>query len=120
MGLTGIVPCAEGYATWSYACENCDSAFHMVEARTADGAGSFERRVVARYNVMASGTVEFGGGKFFGMVRNVSAAGARLDLTDSRRIPAHFSLITEGSYLPCSLIWRKEKQIGIAFNRAII
>jgi hypothetical protein len=116
MTLVHIVPCAEGYALWSYGCTNCSSTFHMVEARTADSACLSERRAVPRHSVTISGTVEFGAGRFSCMVRNVSAAGARLDLTGRARIPAHFTLIAEGSHLPCHLIWRKERRIGIAFN----
>ena len=116
MALTGIVPCAEGYVMWSYRCANCDGAFNMVETRTADSAGSFERRVVPRHSVAISATVEFGGDMLLGMVRNVSAAGARLELSSRRRMPGAFILIADGSRLLCRLIWRKGKLLGIAFR----
>jgi DNA-directed RNA polymerase subunit RPC12/RpoP len=116
MTLAGVVPCTEGYAIWSYRCTNCSRTFHMVEARTADSACRSERRAVPRHNVTISGTVKFGADTFSCMVRDVSAAGARVDLTDRTKLPLHFTLIAEGSHLPCQLIWRKERRIGVVFN----
>jgi hypothetical protein len=116
MTLTRIVPCAQAYAVWSYACASCSSTFHMVEARTAESASLSERRALPRHNVTISGTVKFGADTSSCMVRDVSAAGARIDFTDRAKIPADFMLITEGSHLPCHLIWRKEGKFGIAFD----
>ncbi len=116
MTLARVVPCAEGYAIWSYGCTNCSRTFHMVEARTADSACLSERRGVPRHNVIIPGTVECGRGKFSCMVRDVSAAGARVDLTDRTKLPLHFTLIAEGSHLPCHLIWRDGRRLGVAFN----
>jgi hypothetical protein len=116
MTLARVVPCAEGYAIWSYGCTNCSRAFHMVEARTADSARLSERRGVPRHNVIISGTVECGADTLSCMVRDVSAAGARVDLTDRAKLPTHFTLIAEGSHLPCQLIWRDDRRIGVAFN----
>jgi hypothetical protein len=88
----------------------------MVAARTADSAAHSERRVVARHRVITSGTIEFGGGRLACMVRDLSAAGASLDSTGRARIPKRFTLITEGSHLPCRVVWRREGRIGIAFD----
>ncbi len=49
------------------------------------------------------------------LVRDVSAAGAGLDLTGRAATPEHFTLIAFGAQLPCQVIWRQEKRIGIAF-----
>jgi hypothetical protein len=119
MTLARVVPCAEGYAIWSYRCTNCSRTFHMVEARTADSACRSERRAVPRHNVIMSGTVEYRAGRFSCMVRDVSAAGARVDLTDRTKIPVRFTLIAEGSHLPCHLIWRDGRRIGVAFSAAL-
>jgi len=116
MVLSGIVPCAEGYDMWSYRCPNCSETFIMVAARAADSASRSERRVVARHPVITSGTIEFGGGEIACTVRNLSAAGAELDSTGRARIPQRFTLIAEGSHLPCQVIWRREGRIGIAFD----
>jgi hypothetical protein len=115
MTLARVVPCAEGYAIWSYGCTNCSRTFHMVEAQTADSACLSERRAMPRHNVIISGTVKFGADTFSCMVRDVSAAGARVDLTDRAKIPTQFTLIAEGSHLPCQLIWRDDRRIGVAF-----
>jgi hypothetical protein len=50
------------------------------------------------------------------MVRDVSAAGACLGLTSRAQLPKIFTLMTDGSSLPCHTIWRRGKQIGIAFD----
>ena len=39
-----------------------------------------------------------------------------IDVTSPVGIPDHFTLIADGSHLPCHVIWRKEKRIGIAFD----
>jgi hypothetical protein len=116
MVLNRVVPCAEGYDTWSYNCANCSGTFTMVDARTAGSASLSERRVVSRHSVATPGTIEFGGGRHACMVRNVSAAGASLDATGRVRIPKHFTLVAEGSVLPCRVIWRREGRIGTAFE----
>jgi hypothetical protein len=116
MVLHGIIPCAERYDIRLYGCLNCNLTLHMVEACTAVRASVLERRAVARHRVTTAGTIEFRGGAIGCMVRNVSAAGAGLDLPRRAGIPQHFSLIADGAHLPCSVIWRREKRIGIAFR----
>jgi hypothetical protein len=75
-----------------------------------------EKRISQRHRVLKAGTIEFGGGAIDCMVRNISAAGAALDVTSPVGIPEHVTLITDGSHLPCRVTWRKEKRIGIAFD----
>jgi hypothetical protein len=75
-----------------------------------------ENRISQRHRVLKAGTIEFGGGAIDCMVRNISAAGAALDVTSPVGIPQHFTLITDGSHLSCRVIWRKEKRIGVAFD----
>jgi hypothetical protein len=52
------------------------------------------------------------------MVRNMSEAGAALDVSSPVGISEHFTLVlpTEGKRLPCQVVWRKEKRIGVAFD----
>jgi hypothetical protein len=75
-----------------------------------------ENRIYQRHRVLKAGTIEFGGGAIDCMVRNISAAGAALDVTSPVGIPEHFTLITDGSHRPCRITWRKEKRIGVAFD----
>jgi hypothetical protein len=76
-----------------------------------------EHRVTNRQRVLKAGKIEFGGGAIDCTVRNISATGAALDVTSPVGIPAQFTLVTEGDHLPCRVVWRKEKRIGIAFDQ---
>lgn len=75
-----------------------------------------EKRTSLRHRVLKAGTIEFHGGAIDCMVRNLSAAGAALDVTSPVGIPAHFTLFADGEPHPCHIIWRKEKRIGVAFD----
>jgi len=76
-----------------------------------------EHRIAARHRVLKSGTIEFGGGAIDCTVRNLSETGAALDVTSPVGIPAEFTLVTDGHHLHCRVIWRKEKRIGVTFDR---
>jgi hypothetical protein len=115
MSLNGITPCAEGYDMWSYRCFTCSDVLNMVEARTPSSAAVSERRRVLRHPVATAGTIESDGSAVACMVRNLSAAGAELSLTRRMQTPEHFTLVTEGSHLPCHVVWHREKRIGLAF-----
>jgi PilZ domain len=77
-----------------------------------------DKRAAPRNRVLKAGTIEFGGGAITCMVRNISNSGAALDVTSSVGVPEHFMLVflADGLHLPCHVIWRKEKRIGIAFD----
>ena len=77
-----------------------------------------ERRDKARHRVLKAGTIEFGGGAIDCTVRNLSDAGAALDVTSPVGIPDHFTLFVQahGTHLPCTVVWRKEKRIGVRFG----
>jgi hypothetical protein len=116
MALNGITRCAEGYDLWSYRCLACRTNFLMVEASMPDRASVFERRALLRHPVTGSGTIGLGDDATGCVIRNLSAAGAGLDLTGAGGVPRHFIFTAEGSQMPCHLVWRKEKRIGIAFD----
>ena len=78
-----------------------------------------ERRGKARHRVLKAGTIEFGGGGAIDCtIRNLSGTGAALDVSSPVGIPDHFSLFVQadGTHLACSVIWRKEKRIGVRFG----
>jgi hypothetical protein len=77
-----------------------------------------EKRATPRNRVLKAGAIEFNGGAIDCMVRNISNAGAALDVNSPVGIPEHFILVfkTDGVHLPCHIIWRKEKRIGVAFE----
>ncbi|WP_128923162.1 PilZ domain-containing protein [Bradyrhizobium guangxiense] len=77
-----------------------------------------ERRDKARHRVLKAGTMEFGGGAIDCTVRNLSDAGAALDVTSPVGIPEHFTLFlqADGTHRSCIVVWRKEKRIGVKFR----
>ena len=52
------------------------------------------------------------------MARNISNAGAMLGVMSSVGIPEHFTLILspDGRHMPCHLVWRQEKRIGVWYD----
>ena len=76
------------------------------------------RRVAVRQRVLKAATIEFNGGGLSCMVRNMSNRGAALDVISPIGIPEHFTLVlnADGLHMPCHVVWRKEKRIGIAFD----
>jgi len=77
-----------------------------------------ERRDKARHRVLKAGTIEFGGGAIDCTVRNFSGAGAALDVTSPIGIPERFTLFipADGKHLACTVVWRKERRIGVKFR----
>jgi len=78
---------------------------------------SNEHRVAARHRVLKGAKIEFGGGAIDCTIRNLSKTGAALDVTSPVGIPAEFMLVAEGVRRPCRVVWRREKRIGITFDK---
>lgn len=68
--------------------------------------------------MLKAGTIEFGGGAIDCTVRNLSDTGAALDVTSPVGIPEHFTLVVQAdeAHLPCQVVWRKERRIGVRFG----
>ena len=79
-----------------------------------------ENRRVIRRRVFKGGTIEFDGGAFSCAVRNLSEAGAALDIPFLLGIPHEFTLImdTDQAARQCRVIWRKENRLGVVFDSA--
>jgi len=77
-----------------------------------------ENRRAIRRRVLKGAIIEFDRAAFSCAVRNLSEAGAALDLPYVLAIPHEFTLIMETDQLSrrCRVIWRKENQIGVAFE----
>jgi hypothetical protein len=77
-----------------------------------------EHRTTLRRRLLKTGRITFGGGAIDCTVRNLSEAGAALDVTTPVGIPDRFTLLIEADHrhLPCRVIWRKEKRIGVHFE----
>ena len=76
-----------------------------------------DKRADLRHRVLKAGTIQFGGGTIDCSIRNLSKAGAALDVASPVGIPETFTLIiaSDGSRLACRIIYRKERRIGVAF-----
>ncbi len=116
MMLDRIIPCAADYDLWCYVCPECSGVFSMVEPRTADRSAVDERRGVLRHAVTTPATIAAGRRAFGCTVHDFSATGASLSLASRPRLPKNLTLMAAGSTLPCRAVWRRGKQIGIAFD----
>jgi PilZ domain len=78
------------------------------------------RRAVRRRRVLKTATIEFDRRAYSCAVRNLSEAGAALDIPFALAIPHEFTLVMETDQVSrhCRVIWRKENRLGIAFARA--
>ena len=76
-----------------------------------------EHRIAPRHRVLKGARIQFGGGSIDCTVRNISETGAALDVQSPLGIPTEFTLVTETDRRPCRVIWRKEKRIGIIFEK---
>ncbi len=77
-----------------------------------------ENRKSVRRPVLESATIEFDRSAFSCAVRNLSEAGAALDVPSSAGIPDEFQLVIQAIQVTrnCRVIWRQEKRIGVAFD----
>jgi hypothetical protein len=77
-----------------------------------------EQRAAQRRRMLKAGTISFGGGAIDCTIRNLSDAGAALDVTSPVGIPDRFTLVvdTDHSELACRIVWRKETRIGVRFE----
>lgn len=77
-----------------------------------------ERRTSPRHRTFKGGSISFAGaGGIECVVRNLSAAGACLEVASPIGIPDEFDLIIRPEYQRrrCHLVWRKAQRIGVRF-----
>jgi hypothetical protein len=67
---------------------------------------------------LKAGTIEFGGGAIDCTARNLSNIGAALDVASPVGIPDRFTLVLagDGLHMPCHVVWRKQRRLGVAFD----
>jgi hypothetical protein len=78
-----------------------------------------EHREAPRRRLLKAGKISFGGGAAIDCtVRNLSETGAALEVISPVGIPEHFTLVIEADHIhvPCRVVWRKEKRIGVHFE----
>ena len=79
-----------------------------------------EHRKAPRHRTYKAARIAFGGGRgvITCLVRNLSDTGACLGIDSPIGIPDSFNLVFDSGEPSrmCQVIWRKDKQIGIAFQ----
>jgi hypothetical protein len=75
-----------------------------------------EFRAAPRRRLLKAGKISFGGGAIDCTVRNLSNTGAALEVISPVGIPERFTLVVDQRHLPCRVVWRKEKRIGVHFD----
>jgi hypothetical protein len=82
---------------------------------------SEERRKIARHRTLKAGSISFNrAGGIDCRVRNLSDAGACLEVASQLGIPEDFVLVVESDHLqkPCHVIWRTATRLGVEFRAA--
>jgi hypothetical protein len=78
-----------------------------------------DRRSVQRHRTLKAGTINFNrAGGVDCRVRNLSPAGACLEVASQIGIPNEFVLVVEADHMksPCHVVWRTATRLGVAFN----
>lgn len=80
-----------------------------------------EKRKSQRHRTLKGGTIAFRqlGATIDCVVRNLSDSGALLVVTSPLGVPDRFELVVQAdqSVRQCRVVWRTERQIGVAFGR---
>jgi PilZ domain len=65
-----------------------------------------------------SGAIEFAGSTINCLISNISISGAAIEVSSPHDIPERFNLVfkKDDTPIPCHVIWRKDEQIGVAFD----
>ncbi len=77
-----------------------------------------ERRRIRRHKTLKAGLIAFNrAGTVDCRVRNLSPAGACLEVASQIGIPDEFTLVVDVDHLrqPCQVIWRTATRLGVAF-----
>ena len=77
-----------------------------------------ETRIAPRVRLNKPAKIDHGGDKIDCIIRDLSATGAALEISNIVRVPDNFTLIMpeERLRLPCHVVWRREFRIGVAFD----
>ena len=78
-----------------------------------------EHRKQQRQRVLKAGMIALDGGAAVDcIVRNISEAGASLEIESPVGIPNNFTLVIKADKFtrPCHIAWRKARRIGVRFD----
>lgn len=76
-----------------------------------------EKRATQRHRVFKGGMLTFAGRGVACTVRNISTAGAAIDIDEPLTLPPSFTLSIERDHFVrnCRAVWRNDKRVGLAF-----
>ena len=76
-----------------------------------------DARKTKRRHVLDAGLIRFGDMSICCVLRNLSEAGAALDVGSRENIPDQFTLIvvSKKKIYSCQVVWRKDRSIGVSF-----
>ena len=76
-----------------------------------------EKRSLMRQRTLKAGSIAFNGAAIDCTVRNLTSAGAMLDVESPLGIPRVFTLIVPSDEVRkhCQVVWIKEKRVGVVF-----
>jgi tetrahydromethanopterin S-methyltransferase subunit H len=77
-----------------------------------------ERRGTTRNRTFKAGKIVFNEGRSVidCAVRNISATGASVGVTNAVAVPEEFGLVVDGAMHACVVAWRRLDRIGIKFQ----
>ena len=77
-----------------------------------------DKRQAARRTVLKTGRIRFEKSSEICTVRDMSATGAAIDLAHTASIPDKFTLVLEMELAArnCTVVWRKDRQLGVRFG----
>jgi hypothetical protein len=80
-----------------------------------------EKRKHQRTEINEPGYVSAGGSVMRCVVRNISPEGAAIDVDNPAFVPARFRLVIASNSVThdCTVIWIREKRIGVAFRKPV-
>jgi len=90
-----------------------------AEDRRTSERPSSERRKSPRHRTLKGGSISMNhGGRIDCRVRNLSPAGAQLEVASQIGIPDDFVLVIDADRFkqPCHVIWRTATRIGVEFR----
>jgi hypothetical protein len=77
-----------------------------------------DKRTLRRTRVLKAGMISFGGSAISCTVRNLTNAGAMLDVVSPLGVPREFTLVISSDDVrrECRIVWIKDQHIGISFK----
>jgi PilZ domain len=80
--------------------------------------GATDKRKAARRTVLKTARIRFEKSSEICTVRDMSATGAAIDLAHAASIPDRFTLVLEmeSAARNCTVVWRKDRQLGVRFG----